>query len=87
MKINKKYKIHEVADEHVIMIRDEKGGMTKVMAFNATSLYLWNQLIDHDFVEDDVKNLLLDKYEIDDDTAQKDAAKWIKTLKEYGVAE
>ena len=83
MKINSNYIVHQVASEHIIMLKSKKGNeMTKVASLNETSVWLWNELIDKEFDEENIVQLLISRYEIDENTANKDAKKWIKTLKD-----
>lgn len=83
MRINKQYTLHQVADEHIIMLKSKKGNeMTRVASLNKTSVWLWNELIDKDFSEEDVINLLLSQFNIDEATARRDAQQWINTLNE-----
>lgn len=81
MRINRQYTLHEVADEHIIMLKSKKGNeMTRVASLNKTSVWLWNELIDKDFSEEDIVGMLLSEFNIDEATAQRDAKQWIKTL-------
>lgn len=84
MKINEKIKIRNVAGEQIAMLHD-KNMMTRVVAFNETALYLWNSLLLKDFTVEDVINLLLEKYDVDEATAKNDAAVWVKNLEDNGM--
>jgi len=59
----------------------------KMISLNATAAYLWECVEGKDFSVDDLKAALLDRYEVDEETAAKDAAaiaeKWI----ECGIVE
>lgn len=86
MRISPKYKVRRVADENVVLIQGKTpGDMTKVIALNETSLYLWDNLVGRDFVLDDVKSLLTDRFEVDEVTATRDAQNWISELQEHSV--
>lgn len=88
MKIAKQYKVREMAGEHIIVMPGRYGAdMTRVVALNATSLYLWEELAGREFTTDEVVALLTDRYEIDPETAQKDAEKWIEQLTACGILE
>lgn len=59
----------------------------KMISLNSTAAYLWGEVADKGhFSEDDLKELLLRKYDVDEATAAKDAAyiagKWV----EFGIA-
>lgn len=86
MRINSKYKVRNVADENIILVQGrDPGDMSTVVALNDTSLYLWNELVGHDFELYDVTRLLVDRYEVEESTARADAEKWVATLKQNNI--
>lgn len=86
MRINSKYKVRNVADENIILVQGrDPGDMSTVVALNDTSLYLWNELVGHDFELDDVTRLLVDRYEVEESTARADAEKWVAALKQNNI--
>ncbi len=88
MRINPRYKVRKVADENIVLVQGANAGdMTTVIALNETSLYLWNALFGRDFTIADVTNLLVERYEVDSETASKDASNWIETLKNNKILE
>lgn len=88
MKFKEEYKVREIAGENVIIKQGRFGvDMTRVIALNASSLLLWNQLQGREFEVEDVAKILVDNYEIDQHTALIDAARWIEKLQESGLAE
>ena len=43
MRISDKYKVREMAGQHVVIIQGRNGeDMTKIISLNESSLYLWN---------------------------------------------
>lgn len=86
MKLDAKYKVREMAGEHIIVMPGRYGAdMTRVIALNATSLYLWNALQEREFELSDVADLLVEEYEIDRETALHDAERWIGQLRENQI--
>ena len=86
MKILSQFKVRHVADENIVMVQGRTpGDMTTVIALNETSLYLWNSLKDKEFELADVARLLTERYDIDGQTAAKDAAEWLDTLSKNGI--
>lgn len=86
MKISEKYKVREMAGEHIIVMPGRYGAdMTRVVALNATSLYLWEQLAGREFDLEEVVRLLVEQYEIDPETARTDAEKWVEQLYTCGI--
>lgn len=86
MKISEKFKVREMAGEHVIIMPGRCGAdMTRILALNDSSLYLWEALGGKDFTTGDAAALLLERYDVDEATAQRDAGAWAAKLAECGV--
>lgn len=86
MKINPEYKLRMLAGESVLFLQGEVDGKTsKLMTFNEASVLLWNNFCDKDFETEDVANFILSEYDIDVQTARKDAEEWVEVLRKYGV--
>lgn len=47
--------------------------MSKIITLNDSAAYLWESVAGKDFTVEDLVNLLLDRYEVDAETARKDA--------------
>jgi hypothetical protein len=86
MIINPKFKLHETAGEYYVMIQGSTAGDTgHILSLNETSLYLWYALQDRRFELEDVVQLLLDQYLVDEPTAKEDAQTWLQQLKNFGI--
>ena len=86
MTIDSSQKIRNIAGENIILLQGKAGEeMSKVVALNETSLFLWNNLCGKSFSIDDVVSLLTENYEIDAATASNDAKKWVENLKECNL--
>ena len=86
MRIDKTYKVRDVAGESLVLMQPRKGEeMTKVVALNETSLYLWNGLAEKDFEVEDAVALLMERYEVDEATATRDVEQWVGQLKAVGI--
>ena len=65
MKISEKFKVREMAGEHVIIMPGRCGAdMTRILALNDSSLYLWEALGGKDFTTGDAAALLLERYDV-----------------------
>ena len=83
MRISNKYKVREMAGQHVVIIQGRNGeDMTRIISLNKTSLFLWNSLYGKDFEIGDVACVLMREYGIDEDLAMKDAGDWCAKLEE-----
>ena len=81
MKIKEGLKIRDIAGEKIMIMQGQLGAdMTKLVSFNASAEWLWNNLKEKEFTEEDVVRLLVEQYQIDNETAAKDARVWIEQL-------
>lgn len=86
MIIDPKIKLREAAGEFYVMVQGAQTGTnSKVVAFNETSVYLWNKLVNRPFELTDVTHLLMQQYIVDEDTASTDAQCWIDALKQFDI--
>ena len=88
MKIDPKLKIRTVVGEAVVLLpgKDAKD-MTKVLALNPTSQFLWENLSGKEFTMDDAVALLGENYDVSKEQATEDVEKWIAQLREIAVIE
>ncbi|MBQ5635281.1 MAG: PqqD family protein [Alistipes sp.] len=86
MKFKEGYKVREIAGEHVVIMQGRFGvDMTRVIALNESSLLLWNELQGKEFSTEDVKQVLLNNYEVEEEVAARDAEAWIAKLAECNL--
>ena len=83
MNISEKYKVREMAGQHVVIIQGKNGeDMTRIISLNDTSLFLWNSFYGKDFEAEDVRAALMSEYGIDEALASRDAEAWCGKLAE-----
>lgn len=89
MKIREEYKVREMAGEHVIVMPGRGGAadMTRIVSLNPSSMYLWEALRGREFTVADAARLLTEHYQVEDETARRDAGRWIESLAECGIVE
>lgn len=88
MNIKEQYKVRQMAGEHVVIMQGKQGSdLTRIISLNESALYLWNAIEGKCFDVDVVAGLLAEHYGIDDEVAQRDAARWIDKLDECGLIE
>lgn len=86
MKIKEEYKVREMAGEHIVVMQGRYGvDMTRVIALNDTSLWLWSELQGREFELADVRDLLLSAYDVDAQSAERDAQAWVARLEECNL--
>ena len=88
MQIKEGLEIRNIAGEKVLIMQGSYGlDMTKVVSFNATSEWLWNTLYGRTFSPEDVTRLLTERFQVDAETAEADANKWIDQLLQCNAIE
>ncbi len=88
MKFKKEYKVRSMAGENIVIMQGTAGSdMTRIISLNDSSLLLWNELQGKEFEVADVAEVLTSNYEIDAETATRDASAWVEKLKECGLIE
>ncbi len=84
MKFNLNYIIRDIAGETLLVRQGREGmDMTRVVAMNESGAFLCNKLYNLDFTPSIAALALAEEYGIGMDIAERDAADWIKTLREY----
>ena len=75
MKVKNGFNLREVCGEHIIVAEgDENIDFSNIISMNESSAYLWEEVQKMDsFTVDNLVELICDQYEIDADTARKDA--------------
>lgn len=84
MKLNPRIKVRDVAGEHIVITQsDQAADMTKVIALNESALHLYNTLRERDFTLQDAIDALLEAYDVDSDTARRDAEAWVSEMRQH----
>ncbi len=58
---------------------------SKVISLNESAAYLWQKVLGHDFEAETLADLLTEEYEVDKETALRDARKVMQDWKEAGL--
>lgn len=88
MRIRREYSVRELAGEHVVVVPAPEGAdFTRILALNASALYLWEELQGRDFSPEEAARLLMARYDVAPDVACDDARRWIGRLTDCGIIE
>lgn len=88
MRIKQEYQVRDVAGEHIVILQGRYGAdLTRIVTFNDSALLMWNELFGKDFTAQDAAAVLLENYDVEEATAQKDAQLWIDKLAECKLLE
>ena len=88
MKIKEGFKMRKLGREHIVVA--EGHGLVnfnRMVSFNDTAAYLWEALSGREFAVEDIRQLILDRYGVDERTADADAAKLAQSWAEAGLIE
>ncbi|TVP86413.1 MAG: PqqD family protein [Acholeplasmataceae bacterium] len=85
MKIKAHFVLKEVAGKPIVVpVKEEAVNFSGIITLNASGKFLFEQL-QEDLGEDALLARMLDKYDIDEETAKSDIEAFIKTLKDHGI--
>jgi len=59
----------------------------KMISLNSSAAYLWESVEGKEFSPEDLKNLLLDRYEVEEEVAARDAEAIAQSWIDAGIAE
>ena len=86
MKIIEGFRLRKLGKEHIVVGEGlAQVNFNKVISLNSSAAYLWESVEGKDFSVEDLVSLLLDKYEVEEDIARRDAEALAKAWLEAGV--
>lgn len=80
--------MRKLGRDHIVVA--EGSGLVnfnKMIVFNDTAAYLWDSLQGREFDAATIRDLLLEKYDVDSELAQKDSESIISQWSEAGLTE
>ena len=80
--------LHRIGDDYIIM-QDGSSNVdfSKVISLNQTSAMLWQEIENKEFDTDSVTEALTSRYDVDNESARRDAQKFIDSLDREGIIE
>lgn len=88
MKIKDGFRLRDVMGQATVIGEGvEQVNFNKLITMNSTAAWLWEQVVGRDFSVGTLVSLLVDKYGIDNDLAQKDAEAIARQWTEIGLVE
>lgn len=88
MKAKTGFNLRNVCGEQVIVAEGRENiDFSNIISMNETSAYLWNAIQGKDFTVDDLVKLLTQEYDVDEQTARKDAQTLTNQWLEAGICE
>ena len=88
MKINEGFELREMCGEHIIIATGVANiDFSKVISLNESAAFLWENIVDKDFDAETLTSLLQQEYEVDADTARRDATALLDEWTKVGLTE
>ena len=88
MKIKKGFELREVCGEHIIVAYGRENiDFNKVISLNESATFLWKSIVGKEFDATTLADLLQQEYEVDAQTAQKDATALLEEWTKVGLTE
>ena len=88
MKIKNGFVLREMCGENIVAGEGlEHINFNKLISLNSTAAFLWKELVDKEFTEEEMAQLLIDEYGIDMELALNDSANLIKSWVEADIVD
>ncbi len=88
MRIKEGFELRNICGENIVIGHGlENINFTKVISMNESAADIWNVIVDKEFTLDDMVQVLLDNYEVDEETARRDSEKLLQDWCEAGFVE
>ena len=88
MKIKEGFELRNICGENIVIGHGvENINFTKVISMNESAAEIWNVIVDKEFTLDDMVQVLLDNYEVEEETARRDSEKLLQDWCEAGFVE
>lgn len=88
MKIKEGFILRQMCGENIVAAEGLQNiNFNKLLSLNESAAYLWQELADKEFTQEDMAELLISRYGIDKQLAMTDSENLMKSWIEVGVAE
>lgn len=88
MKTKKGFKLIEISGENILVAEGEENiDFGKIISMNQSASLLWKKIEGKEFNETELTNILMDEYDVDLSTAQKDIHELIVQWRKAGIVE
>ena len=88
MKIKEGFTLRQICGEWVVVGEGlAQVNFNKMLSLNESAAYLWKEVQDKEFTAETLTDLMLERYEVEREQAQKDAEALCRQWVEMGLAE
>ena len=86
MRTKKGFNLRNVCGENIIVAEGvDNIDFSRIISLNESAAFLWKKVQDKDFTAEDLTSLLLDEYDVDEQTAKQDAETLLKQWQEAEI--
>lgn len=86
MRIKEGFKLREILGEYAVIGEGlDQVNYNKIISLNGTAAYLWKKIENIDFDEEMVADFILEKYDVDEETALRDAKDFVRKFVDNGL--
>lgn len=86
MRIKKGFNLREICGEQIIVAEGRENiDFSRIISLNESAALLWKNVIGVDFTVDTLVSVLVENYDVDTDTALKDATMVVEQWKDVGI--
>ena len=88
MKAKNGFNLRTICGENILVAEGEENiDFSNIISMNESSAYLWNSIQGKDFEVKDLVDLLIELYEVDEETATRDARLLVDQWKQAEIIE
>ena len=88
MKLLEGFKLRSLGDEYIVTPEGvAQINFNKMISLNSSAAYLWKEIYGKEFTPNDLKDLLLSRYDVDPDRAAADAQAIAQAWIDAGIAQ
>ena len=86
MKAKKGFNLREICGERIIVAEGKENiDFSNIIVLNESAAYLWEKVSDNEFTAEEMAKWLTEEYDIDEETAKRDANTLAKQWMEAGI--
>ncbi len=88
MKLIEGFRLRQLGKEFIVTPESvAQINFNKMISLNSSAAYLWKSVEGKEFTPEDLKRLLLDRYDVEEEVAGRDAEAIARSWVEAGIAE
>jgi hypothetical protein len=88
MKTKKGFRLRTVCGEHIIVAEGVANiDFSRIISLNESAAFLWEKVVGTEFDKAQLTGYLMEEYEVDEATAQRDVDALVSKWKEAGIIE